>query len=191
MSGADRRAKLIIEAALFAAGRPLTVEELRRITGLKKKSVEVFVEALSREYSARETSLEVGRFGDKCFMRLKPEYAQEVSQLAPREVPPGALKTLALIAYHQPVPQSMLVKLLGCRVYDHVKQLKEMGLISWEPYGNSKLLKTTERFADYFGIERGNKDAIREYLMRKLKINKEGRVETGGGPEDSSGVEGQ
>lgn len=181
MRGEERKSKLIIEAALFAAGRPLTVEELGKITGLRKKSIEVFVEALAREYRERETSLEVGMFGDKCYMRVKPEYAKEVSQLAPREIPPGALKTLALIAYHQPVTQSRLANLLGSKVYDHVRLLKEMGIIRWESHGNTKILTTTERFADYFGIERGDKEAVREYLMRKLGIDKDGNP--GGTPE--------
>ncbi|MCD6383108.1 MAG: SMC-Scp complex subunit ScpB [Thermoplasmata archaeon] len=166
--------KRIIEAALFAAGRPLSLGELQKITGVTKRSVEVFLESLEEEYKERDTALQVGRFGNKAYMRVKPEYSNLVASLAPQEVPKGALKTLALIAYHQPVPQSKLVSLLGTKVYDHVKLLKEMGLISWEPFGATKLLKTTERFADYFGIERGEKEKIRRYLMKRLKIDQKG-----------------
>jgi segregation and condensation protein B len=62
------------------------------------------------------------------------------------------LKTLSYIAYRQPVSQKRVIEVRGHHAYGHVKMLKEMGLIGSERSGRSMLLRTTEYFADYFGL---------------------------------------
>jgi segregation and condensation protein B len=62
------------------------------------------------------------------------------------------MKTLSFIAYRQPVTQSYLAKVRGNLVYSHVKQLQEVGLITEERLGRTKMLRTTQNFADYFNL---------------------------------------
>lgn len=62
------------------------------------------------------------------------------------------MKTLSFIAYKQPVTQSYLAKVRGNLSYSHVKHLQEMGLISEEKLGRTKILRTTPNFADYFNL---------------------------------------
>jgi segregation and condensation protein B len=40
----------------------------------------------------------------------------------------------------------------GNHVYSHLKQLEELGLIMRERVGHTKVLRTTQLFADYFGL---------------------------------------
>ncbi len=64
----------------------------------------------------------------------------------------GPLKTLSYIAYRQPVSQKRVIDVRGQHAYGHVKLLKEMGLIAAERSGRSMALRTTDYFADYFGL---------------------------------------
>ena len=64
----------------------------------------------------------------------------------------GPLKTLSYIAWRQPVSQKRVIDVRGQHAYGHVKLLKDMGLIVAERSGRSMALKTTDYFADYFGL---------------------------------------
>jgi segregation and condensation protein B len=62
------------------------------------------------------------------------------------------LKTLSYIAYRQPISQKRVIEVRGQHAYGHVKLLKDMGLVAAERAGRSMTLRTTEYFADYFGL---------------------------------------
>jgi hypothetical protein len=53
------------------------------------------------------------------------------------------------------------VKVRGNLAYGHVKQLRDMGLISEEKLGRSKVLRTTASFCDYFNLSQDSR------LMKK------------------------
>lgn len=159
----------LIEAALFMAGRPLDLEELSKIChsgniGLIRKQVG----ELQKEYSTRNSSIEIYKSPDGYVMRVIPELENEVSMLAPLpEISPAILKTLALIAYEQPITQSRIVKERGNRVYRYIKKLLKKEFISAEKYGRTKMLRTTTKFKDYFKI----KD-MKELKKVKAKLDK-------------------
>jgi hypothetical protein len=85
-------------------------------------------------------------------------------------VPGRLLKTLALIAYHQPVRQSELMEMVGPRVYDQVKELADMGLVIAAAKGSTKVLTTTQRFLEYFGIANARRDYIKRFLADRVGI---------------------
>ena len=64
----------------------------------------------------------------------------------------GPLKTLSYIDFRQPVPQKQVLTVRGNHVYRHLKQLEELGLITRERVGRTKVIRTTPFFADYFGF---------------------------------------
>jgi segregation and condensation protein B len=64
----------------------------------------------------------------------------------------GPLKTLSYIAYKQPISQKRVIEVRGRHVYSHIKLLKEMNLVSAERKGRVTLPRTTDYFADYFGL---------------------------------------
>ena len=70
----------------------------------------------------------------------------------------GPLKTLCYIAYRQPISQKRVIEVRGQHAYGHVKLLKDMGLIAAERSGRSMALRTTDYFADYFGLTRHHAD---------------------------------
>jgi segregation and condensation protein B len=163
----------IVEAALFSAGRAVTYEELAKATGLKEGEVRRQVESLTSKYKdlAKKdaTSLEIVKAGDKYVMQVRAKYASSGKYLAKMDVPERVLGTLALIAYHQPIKQSNLKDLIGQKVYDHVKQLYDLGLISADRDGRTKLLATSSFFPEYFGFETTDRKKIKNALLEKIK----------------------
>ncbi|HLE47668.1 MAG TPA: SMC-Scp complex subunit ScpB [Candidatus Thermoplasmatota archaeon] len=160
----------IVEAALFSAGKPLLVEEIAQATRLDTDAVKAALKDLEKEYEGRETALEVGRAGHKWSMQIRTMYADRARHLANMEIPPKVLRTLALIAFHQPVKQSDLKDMVGSVVYDHVHELHERGMITVRQDGITKLLATTERFLEYFGVGAADREGIREFLAKKVGV---------------------
>ena len=86
-------------------------------------------------------------------MQLRAEFARHVKKLSNRPLlTPGPLRTLSFIALRQPVTQAYVVRVRGKLAYTHVKQLKDMDLITDEKIGRTRVLRTTTSFADYFNL---------------------------------------
>jgi segregation and condensation protein B len=162
--------KLLVEGVLFSAGHALQVVEIEQATGLARKDVLRALRRLSTEYRRRNTTIEVAKVGGRWTMQLKEEVTPQARSVAPPEVPGRLLKTLALIAYHQPVRQSELMEMVGPRVYDQVKELADMGLVIAAPKGSTKVLTTTQRFLEYFGIANARRDYIKRFLADRVGI---------------------
>jgi segregation and condensation protein B len=145
----------LLEAALYVAGRPLDLNELCSVlkTRSKNKTRKV-AKILIQEYASRKTALEILELKDERYvLQLKAEFTPLVRKLVNRPLlSTGPLKTLSYIAYRQPVSQKRVVDVRGHHSYGHIKMLKEMGLVAGERSGRSMTLKTTEYFADYFGL---------------------------------------
>lgn len=151
----DKRDLALLEAALYVAGRPLDLKTLASVLKTRsKKKVQKLAQQLAEAYRSRDTALELLALEDERYvLQLKPEYTPEVRRLAVRPLlSVGPLKTLSYIAYRQPVPQKQVIDVRGQHVYDHLKQLEDLELITRERAGRSKVIRTTGFFADYFGL---------------------------------------
>ena len=167
---------LLVEAALFSAAKPISTEEISDTTGLDLALIRLYIKKLSSAYGRRDTSLEVIKAGKKFTLRLKERYVHRVTELADPEIPRKVLKTAALIAYHQPVKQSDLVEMYGSKVYDHVGELQTLGLIRSRKDGSTKVLTTTQKFAESFGIDSISRKKIKRFIKdRALFSNVERR----------------
>ena len=173
----------LIEAALYVAGRPLDLKTLSRIIGSRsQRKARELARMLMKEYKKRNTPLEVLELEDQRFvLQLKTDYASKVRRLAVRPLlTDGPLRTLAYIAYKQPVSQKQVIAARGTHAYKHIRRLVEMGLVERESRGRNKILRATEYFADYFGLSH-NPAIMKRQLIRILNniANKE-RKETAG-----------
>jgi segregation and condensation protein B len=156
--------KQLCEAALYVSGRPLDIKTIGSIIGARSEDkIRGIVRTIMERYEKSESPIQILELPDGRFvMQLKPEVAKHVRKLSNRPLlTPGPLRTLSFIALRQPIPQSRVIAVRGKLAYQHVKQLKEMDLISFEKLGRSKTLRTTVTFADYFNL---NHDAS---LMKK------------------------
>ena len=159
-SEAEKRQKIInqlklMEAALYVAGRPLDLRTLANVVGSRsKKRVRKLAIALVENYKNRQTAIEILEVeGERFVMQLKTDYTGKVRKLSTRPLlSAGPLKTLSYIAFRQPILQTQVIEVRGNHSYKHLNQLEEMELIKREGMGKNKLLKTTQFFADYFGL---------------------------------------
>ena len=158
-------AKQIIEAALFAAGSAVTTETLMKISGLGKKEVARLTADLKKEYEDRDSGIEVADLSGRFVMQIKPEYAEKVKDVAPKELTSSQLKTLSIIAYHQPITKAEVVEMRGGNAYDHINELHERGFIDLKPHGRTKMMMTTRLFAEYFGIGSTDSAEVRNKMV--------------------------
>jgi segregation and condensation protein B len=145
----------LIEAALYVAGRPLDINELGQVINSRsKKKVKKYTEMVMQEYVTRNSPMEILALKDERYvLQVKAEFTPLIKKLVNRPLlSSGPLKTLSYIAFRQPITQKRVVEVRGQHAYDHVKLLKDMGLITSERVGRSMALKTTDYFADYFGL---------------------------------------
>ncbi len=160
-----------VEAVLFAAGKPLSVRELAEaLEQADPRPVQKAVRTLEETYRNRQSSLEVRKVGDRYALQLQERFVPTVHAVTPVEMAPRTVKALTLVAYHQPMLQSVLVRMIGDGAYGEVQHLRGLGLVHTEPKGATLELTTTRRFAEYFGIASSRPEEIRRFLEQKLGV---------------------
>jgi segregation and condensation protein B len=160
-----------LEAALYVAGRPLTIEELSTLIDKAQSTTKKLLEDLGFAYKKRGGSLEIIELPrERWVLQLIPELTPRVSKFIPGGLLSySTLQTLVYIALNQPIIQSDLIADRGTHCYDHVRELIEKKFVEATPEGRSKMLKTTPLFADYFGLD---PDIIRMKAQLKQKMRK-------------------
>jgi segregation and condensation protein B len=149
-------AKVLIEATLFLSDRPVSIHRLRNITGVKSlKIVEKILATLKAEYEEGGRAFTITKFkGDRYMMHVKPQWLGLVKRHVGKTVlGQGVLRTLAFIAFHQPVEKSTVALMRGSRAYSQIRELVERGLVEDEKKGRSSVLRTSKLFAELFGVE--------------------------------------
>ncbi len=154
----------IVEAELFSAAKPVTVTDLQTASGLDARTIRSALNKLIDEYNESDRAIEIAKMGPRYAMQVKKEYSTQAGRLAELKVPKDVLKTASLIAYYQPVLQSKMFDLVGAKIYDHVKQLVELGLVKAKPKRKSVELTTTKRFIETFGIDARSRQDVKDWL---------------------------
>ena len=141
-----------VEAALFSSSEKVGVSEIAERTGLPEEKIRYALRDLRKEYDDRESAIMIAKIGNEYKMMLRAEYTDYTGKFAKAEMTGGTMRTLSAIAYNQPVLQSELFKTRGPRVYDDVRALVEMDLVSGKRSGQTLELTTTKKFSEQFGI---------------------------------------
>ena len=142
----------VLEAILFGAGRSMSLEELSEMLGEPKGVIHVALSNLRKTIDLREDSaLQLTDVSGRWIFEVRPELSSFLPETFRADIPQRLLPAAALIAYHQPMPQSRLVDMFGQRAYDHVRDLATRGLVDRRRDGLTRRLTTTRRFAEYFG----------------------------------------
>jgi segregation and condensation protein B len=160
----DHYVKNVIEAALLAAGRPLTLDELVSVfdqrDGSNAVEVRAALAALTAEYETR--GLELLEVASGYRIQIRTGVAQPVSRLwqeRPAKYSRALLETLALIAYRQPITRGEIEQIRGVAVNPNIiKTLLERSWIRVVGHrdvpGRPELLGTTREFLDYFSLKK-------------------------------------
>ncbi len=150
-----------IEAALFLAARFLNVNELVRLTDVNPIMLKELIRKIEEKY-AGEGALRIVRReveGHIYYkMDIKSKYAHYINKIASgkTEFTKAEKGTLAVIAYKQPIKQSIIVKIRGNKAYDHIKHFKQNDLVKARRLGRTYELTLSEKFYDYFHIKEEN-----------------------------------
>lgn len=141
-----------IEAVLFIAGRYMSVQELVALTDVNPILLKKKLEDLKDRY--KNCGVEISETNGLWKMDVSANYVGLVNKLASgsSEFTKAEQETLAIIAYKQPMKQSILVKIRGNKAYDHVKKFAELGLITKKRLGHTWELSLSESFHDYFHV---------------------------------------
>lgn len=159
----------LLEAMLFSAGRSLSVSEISENLGYEEEEILESIGNLQSTIKRRRGGgLQVVEIGGKWAMEVKPGIADHLPKETKSELPPKLLKAAALIAYHQPMPQSRLVELLGQRAYDHIRELAQAGLIGRRRDGNTRRLTTTRRFSEMFGCPHTDRKKVKAWFREMV-----------------------
>lgn len=167
----DNEATSRLEAALYSAGRPLTVEELIKASGTESRTKTLaIIGMIEKKTKSAFRAIEIATLPDGSYvMQLKPEMNDTVRKFASRPILAKAtLKTLSYIAYMQPISSKHLVETRGSGVYSHLKELEQLDFISHQNVGRLKIFTTTSKFQKYFGIS-GDTDILKQILFKKRK----------------------
>lgn len=155
--------KIVLEAALLAAGGPLSINQLLNLFEQDEQPghevVRTALEALSHDYEGRGIELKEVAGGFR--MQVRQELSPWVSRLweeRPGRYSRALLETLALIVYRQPITRGEIEEVRGVSVSTSIiKTLQERGWIKVlghrEVPGRPALYGTTREFLDYFNLK--------------------------------------
>ncbi|MFH0816839.1 MAG: SMC-Scp complex subunit ScpB [Methanobacteriota archaeon] len=162
--------KHIAEAALFSAGKPLSIGEIAKATGMDEAAVRAAIRQLLKVYRVRETALEIAKIGPRYSLQLKSEYVAPTQMVARKELPLAVLKIAALVGYYQPMHKKDLVEMVGPRGWDHVLALEQLNLLQVKRSGHGYKIETTPKYAEYFGLAAKTREDVKRILARKAGI---------------------
>ncbi len=162
--------------ALYAAGRPIGLEELSKAARISsKKRLAELLRDLAAKINGTFSAIELKEAeGPLYSLQLKPEFNALAKRFATKPLLTGStLKTLSYIVYLQPVSTVELVQRRGSQVYTHLKDLENIGFVHSERRGRSRVFTTTGNFADYFGlshdVEQQRKQVAKQGLISKAQ----------------------
>jgi segregation and condensation protein B len=155
--------KNVVEAALLAAARPVSIAELQQIfdeaSRPSPKEMRAVLEQLAADFEGRGVAIKETATGFR--FQVRTEFSHEVSRLwpdRPRKYSRALLETLALIAYRQPITRAEIENVRGVAVNPEiVKTLMERNWVRVVGHrdvpGQPELLGTTAEFLDYFSLK--------------------------------------
>ena len=153
----------LLEAAIFAADKPLSRTELQATVldefAVSSRKLTQILQQLQQDYSARGIQLLETASGYR--FHTRPEFSEALAKLWPERSPRysrAVLETLVLIAYRQPITRGEIEEIRGVSVGTQIiRTLTERGWVKVVGYkevpGRPGLYATTAAFLDYFGLK--------------------------------------
>jgi len=189
--------KLILEAVLFSAQKPLSLKELRDVFAaavehaegnetaralkkVKESELTVALEELAKDHEAAQRSFRLACVAGSWQFVTQPEYAPWLKALVGHKLRPPrlsqpALETLAIIAYRQPITRAEMEQVRGVSVDGVMQTLVERGLVEQvgraEVVGRPMNYGTTALFLEYFGL-RSLEDLPAADELRRVVVQK-------------------
>jgi segregation and condensation protein B len=168
----------LIESILFISGRFLSMQELMDLSELSSLMIKECLDKLKEKHNREDSSLEIIERDNLWKMDVRPEYHYLINKLAggTQEFTKAEQGTLAIIAYKQPIKQSVIIKIRGNKAYDHIHKFIKLGLLKSKKEGHTNLLTLSDEFYDYFGVVPGESNVLKEKVIERDEVGEEGGV---------------
>src|SRR3984885_9486876 len=159
MSADERKAAL--EAIIYAADEPATIEQLAKALSEPKDEVQAALDELVASYASDTRGIEIRAVPGGYRVYTKPQHHDLVRRFIKSLRPPlrltmPALETLAVIAYKQPVTQPEIQEIRGVSAAGVIQTLLERRLITTagrkQVIGRPILYRTSKEFLMRFGL---------------------------------------
>jgi segregation and condensation protein B len=176
----SKEAQARIEVALYASGRPLSLEEISKVSKIvSKRRLSEIMRELAGRINSTFVAMELKEIeGPMYSLQLKPIYNSIAKKFATKPLlSTGTLRTLSYIVYLQPVSAHELMQRRGSQSYSHLKELLEVGFLRFERRGRSRVFSTTDSFADYFGLSRDHDLQRKQVVKQKGLVQKSAQTE--------------
>ena len=159
-----------LEAVFFVSARFLSMSELISYTDLNPIIIKELIEKLQDKYEKEDSAIEIVEKNEVWKMDVKPQFHGIINKLAGgrSEFSKAEQETLAIIAYKQPIKQSVIIKIRGNKAYDHIKKFTDLELVKKKKTGHTHELSISEEFYDYFTFQGEN------LSQESLKANNSG-----------------
>jgi len=154
-----------IEAIFFVSGKFLTIPELISLTDLNPIVLRDLIDRLKDKYSKEDSAIAIIEKNGMWKMDVRPEYYNILNKLAGgrSEFTKAEQETLAIIAFKQPIKQSVIIKIRGNKAYEHIKKFSDLELIRKKKLGHTHELNLSDDFYDYFSVaESSEGNVLRE-----------------------------
>jgi segregation and condensation protein B len=159
MTNEDRKAAL--EAIIYAADEPATLDQLAAALGEEKLAVQSSLDELLASYADDGRGIEIREVAGGFKLYTKPQHHDVVRRFIKNLRPPlrltmPALETLAVISYKQPVTGPEIGEIRGVNTSGVLKTLLDKRLITTagrkEVIGRPILYRTSKEFLMRFGL---------------------------------------
>jgi segregation and condensation protein B len=150
----ERESSEKVEAALFIAGRFLSLQDLVMLTDVNPVMLRNILHELEKKYTTGV--LRLIQRNNAWKMDVDEKYHYLINKLATgnAEFTKAEQETLAIIAFKQPVKQSVVIKIRGNKSYDHIKKFRDLGLVVAKRVGHTLELTLSEEFYEYFNVHK-------------------------------------
>jgi segregation and condensation protein B len=186
MTNEERKAAL--EAIIYAADEPATIDQLATALGDEKLAVQSSLDELVASYAGEDRGIEIREVAGGFKLYTKPQHHDVVRRFIKSLRPPlrltmPALETLAVISYKQPVTGPEIGEIRGVNASGVLKTLLDKRLITTagrkEVIGRPILYRTSKEFLMRFGLsDLGELPSLKEFeaLAREALGSDEGVV---------------
>lgn len=150
----------VIQALVYVCDKPLTVDQVKEVTGSQASDIRQVFEELRDAYAASNSGFLLKEIAGGWQFVTDPEMAPYVRSYVnhrdQKKISGASLETLSIVAYKQPITRAEIEYIRGVNVDGSMKTLLEKGLLKIsgrkEVPGRPLLYSTTKFFLDHFGL---------------------------------------
>ena len=171
--------KKLVEAILFVAGRPVTIDEIKKTTSLTEDAAIIkIIKEINESLAKRKSFIEILAMDKEFWMRVKPDKKEELPRMDKgKSISAELMQIVSYIAIKQPIRSTEVKKVIRTKKFNQkLAQLEKSGFIRTQPYKRALICTTTLHFASVFNLD---PEHLKESMTTMLKYKMAERIKKG------------